>query len=35
MLVEQVLEEKADKSQKPRFKAFFIAKQQMKLFTYT
>lgn len=32
---EQIALEKTDRSQEPRFKAFFIAQQQMKLFTYT
>lgn len=35
MMGERVLQEKTDKSQGLRLKAFFIAKQQMKLFTYT
>lgn len=32
---EQIVLEKTDRSQELRFKPFFIAQQQMKLFTYT
>lgn len=35
MVSEQIAFEKSDRSQELRFKAFFIAQQQMKLFTYT